>query len=108
MERTTAMSTPTTPEQVQQAAQQLIARCWADAEFKARLMADPTGTLKAEGYPVPEGHVIQVVESTASQNYFVIPPAPTAELSDETLDQVAGGLNTFCTACISCNPGACF
>jgi len=47
-----------TPEQVQQAAQQLIARCWADAEFKARLLADATGTLKAEGYPVPDGHAI--------------------------------------------------
>jgi len=88
------MSNPMTPEQAQQAAQQLIARCWADAEFKARLQADPTGTLKAEGYPVPDGHAIQVVESTADQSYLVIPPAPTDEISDEALDRVAGGLFT--------------
>jgi len=92
------MSTPMTPEQVQQAAQQLIARCWAEPEFKARLMADATGTLKAEGYPVPEGHVIQVVESSANQSYFVIPPAPTNEISDEALDQVAGG-GLYCACC---------
>ena len=91
------MSTPMTPEQVQQAAQQLIARCWAEPEFKARLLADATGTLKAEGYPVPEGHVIQVVESTTNQSYFVIPPAPSNDLSDESLDQVAGGF--FCCWC---------
>lgn len=84
------MNTPT-PEQAQQAAQQLIARCWADAEFKARLLAEPVATLKAEGIPVPEGHQIQVVESNASQSYFVIPPQPT-DLSDDTLDQVAGGI----------------
>lgn len=85
------MSTPMTPEQVQQAAQQLIARCWAELEFKARLLADANATLKAEGYPVPDGHVIQAVESTANQSYFVIPPAPSNDLSDESLDQVSGG-----------------
>jgi len=85
------MSTPMTPEQVQQAAQQLIARCWAEPEFKARLLADATGTLKAEGYPVPDGHAIQVVESTANQSYLVIPPVPSNEIADEALDGVAGG-----------------
>jgi len=80
-----------TLEQAQQVAQQLIARCWAEPEFKARLLADATGTLKAEGYPVSDGHVIQAVESTANQSYFVIPPAPSNDLSDESLDRVAGG-----------------
>jgi hypothetical protein len=89
-----------TPEQVQQAAQQLIARCWAEPDFKARLLADATATLKAEGYPVPEGHVIQVVESTASQSYLVIPPAPTNEISDEALDGVAGGVVCFYACCV--------
>ena len=93
------MSTPMTPEQVQQAAQQVIARCWADAEFKARLLADATGTLKAEGYPVPDGYAIQAVENTANQSYLVIPPAPTNDLSDESLDQVAGGFSCFCCFC---------
>jgi hypothetical protein len=88
-----------TPEQVQQAAQQLIARCWADAEFKARLLADATGTLKAEGYPVPDGHVIQVVESTANQSYLVLPPAPTNEINDEALDGVAGGAYGYTPNC---------
>jgi len=92
------MSTPMTPEQVQQAAQQLIARCWAEPEFKARLLADATATLKAEGYPVPDGHVIQVVESSANQSYLVIPPAPSNEISDEALDQVAGG-RPICVCC---------
>ena len=94
------MSTPMTPEQVQQAAQQLIARCWAEPEFKARLLADATGTLKAEGYPVPDGHAIQVVESTTNQSYFVIPPAPTNEISDEALNQVAGGGINFSVTCV--------
>ena len=90
------MSNSMTPEQAQQAAQQLIARCWAEPEFKARVLADATATLKAEGHPVPDGHVIQALESTANQSYFVIPPAPSNDLSDESLDQVAGG---WCACC---------
>lgn len=94
------MSTPT-PEQAQQLTQQLIARCWTDAEFKARLWADPVATLTAEGIPVPEGHQIQVVESNANQSYFVIPPQPS-DLSDEALDQMAGGVYYYSIVFCGC------
>jgi hypothetical protein len=35
--------------------QQVVAKCWADAEFKAKLLADPKAVLSAEGLIVPEG-----------------------------------------------------
>ncbi|GAB1394981.1 hypothetical protein MASR1M60_31450 [Rhodocyclaceae bacterium] len=70
--------------------QQLIAKCWADEAFKQKLLADPAGTLKAEGMAVPEGVTVRVVENTAQQFTLVIPPQPD-ELSDEALDGVAGG-----------------
>ncbi|MEY4757910.1 MAG: hypothetical protein RJA34_2808 [Pseudomonadota bacterium] len=71
--------------------QQLIAKCWADAAFKQRLLADPAGTLKAEAIAIPEGLKIKVVENTAQEFTLVIPARPT-ELSDEQLDAVAGGI----------------
>ncbi len=40
---------------------------------------------------VPEGVEIEVIESTQEKAYLVIPPKPVGELSDEDLDQVAGG-----------------
>ncbi|GAB1394974.1 hypothetical protein MASR1M60_31380 [Rhodocyclaceae bacterium] len=70
--------------------QQLIAKCWADEAFKQRLLADPVGTLKAEGIAVPEGVRVRVMEDTAQEVTLVI-PARSTELSDEVLSEVAGG-----------------
>jgi hypothetical protein len=70
--------------------QQLIAKCWADDAFKQRLLADPAGTLAAEGMAVPEGVTVRVVENGAQDVTLVIPARPT-ELSDEVLGGAAGG-----------------
>jgi hypothetical protein len=77
--------------------QQLIAKCWADDAFKQRLLADPAGTLAAEGMAVPEGMTLRVVEDTAQAVTLVIPLRPT-ELSDEEVGSVAagGGWCFFC------------
>ena len=75
----------------------VIAKAWADAEFKARLLANPAETLQAEGIETPAGVKLNVVENTNEQLYVVIPQAPH-KLSDEDLDSVAGG---FC-ACALC------
>ena len=69
---------------------QLIAKCWADEGFKRKLLADPAATLKAEGVESPAGLSIKAVENTDKVFHLVIPAKPT-ELSDEDLDQVAGG-----------------
>ncbi|MBK5966813.1 hypothetical protein CCR95_22745 [Thiocystis minor] len=69
---------------------QLIAKCWADDDFKQRLLGDTTGTLNAEGMEVPEGFMIDVVENTAHTFTLVIPERQT-ELSDEDLAHIAGG-----------------
>ncbi len=74
--------------------QQLIAKCWADEEFKKRLMANPREVLKQEGLEVPADISVQVVENTPTQMVLVVPPAPK-ELSDEQLSGVAGG-KCFC------------
>ncbi|GAB1394961.1 hypothetical protein MASR1M60_31250 [Rhodocyclaceae bacterium] len=71
--------------------QQLIAKCWADESFKQKLLADPAGTLKAEGIEMPAGVKVQAVENTAQQFTLVIPPKPD-DLSDEALEGVAGGM----------------
>ncbi|WP_295543576.1 NHLP leader peptide family RiPP precursor [uncultured Thiohalocapsa sp.] len=70
--------------------QQLIAKCWADEAFKQKLMADPAGTLAAEGMTVPEGVTVRVAENTAQDLTLVIPAKPT-ELSDEAVSGVSGG-----------------
>ena len=74
----------------EQAYEKVIAKCWADSAFKHQLMADPAGTLKSEGFELPEGLKVSAVENSAEQFTFVIPARP-AELTDETLEAVVGG-----------------
>ncbi len=68
----------------------ILSRCWSDASYKAKLLADPAGVFKAEGLPMPEGVELCVLEDTEQTVHLVIPARP-AELSDEMLDGLAGG-----------------
>ena len=80
---------------------QVIAKAWADADFKAKLIANPAATLKAEGIQLPKGLKVNVVENTAEQFHLVIPPNPKKlseddppnpkKLSEDDLNKVAGG-----------------
>ena len=70
---------------------QVVARAWADEDFKQRLLTNPAATLQAEGIAVPQGVELRAVENTDKVMYFMLPPKPGAELSDEQLDQLAGG-----------------
>lgn len=86
-------------EQMQQYSQ-IVAKCWADAEFKAKLMADPRGTLAAEGMAVPEGMDLRIVENTPGVAYVVLPEPPSeGELSEEQLSDVNGGTKG-CVCCV--------
>lgn len=81
----------------------VIAKAWSDADFKARLLANPAETLQAEGFAIPEGVKINAVENTTDQFYFVI-PQKVDELSEEDLDGISGGQQ--CTLCC-CSCGTC-
>ena len=70
--------------------QRIVLRCWADAEFKARLLADPAAVLQAQGVDVPADVQVRVAEDTAQRVHWVLPCRP-ASLSDEALEAVAGG-----------------
>lgn len=69
---------------------QIIAKCWADAAFKAQLETDPVATLKMLGVDVPAGVQLRVLSDTVQVRHLVIPASP-AGLSDEALEALAGG-----------------
>jgi len=71
----------------------ILSKCWADASFKQKLLANPAEVLKAEGVEIPAGYTIQVLENTDKVVNYVLPPNPNAELSDSELEAVAGGKN---------------
>jgi len=74
---------------------QLIAKAWSDPAFKARLVADPGAVFRAEGFHIPDGQEIKVLENTENLRHFVLPAAP-GELTDEQLERVAGGERGWC------------
>jgi len=55
----------------------IVAKAWADEDYKQRLLDDPASVLKAEGAELPEGVALKCVEATESQAWLVLPPRPT-------------------------------
>jgi hypothetical protein len=56
----------------------IVAKAWADEDYKQRLIKDPAAVLKAEGVDVPEGVEFKCVEATDKQAWLVLPSKPTA------------------------------
>jgi hypothetical protein len=101
---------------------QLVAMTWADPEFKQRLMTDPTAVLKEQGFELPSGVEVRVVENsdkvlhvpvqagtevrpvvnTVDVVYFPLPAKPT-EISDEQLDVAGYTMLACCTCCSGCS-----
>ena len=67
-------------------------RYYGDVALRTRVgAADPEETLAQLGITPPENMETRIVENTEDVVYFVLPPDPNAELSDESLSGVAGG-----------------
>ena len=69
---------------------ELVARTRTDDDFRQRLLADPAGTLRAEGISLPPEVKVKAVENTAEVLHIVL-PAKQEALSDEALDKVTAG-----------------
>lgn len=79
---------------------QLITQAIQDPAFRQRLVGNPKAVLAEQGLDVPEDVQINVLQESSTQYYLVLPALelPTgsgevAELSDEELEAVAGGVN---------------
>jgi hypothetical protein len=77
------------------ASTEIINRATRDPQFRQDLLQDPKRTVEGElGVQIPAGIEIRVVEESPSTLYLVLPPstiAPGQALSDQELEQVAGG-----------------
>lgn len=82
--------------------QKVVAKTWSDPAFKVRLTADPKSVLAEHGVSMPEGVEVKVVENSDRVVHLILPAKPTGDLSDEQLDQAAGG-----DAACSSGPGVC-
>ncbi|AFK56345.1 NHLP leader peptide family RiPP precursor [Tistrella mobilis] len=73
-----------------EALRQIITRAQEDAGFRGQLKAEPRAALKALlGVEIPSTMTVSVREDTPTHLHIVLPADHT--LSDEALEQVAGG-----------------
>ena len=54
----------------------VVAKAWADEEYKRRLLADPAAVAREEGVPLPAGLTLKVVEDAPGTRTLVLPPQP--------------------------------
>jgi hypothetical protein len=77
----------------------LIAKAWKDEAFAGELRTDPRAAIARElAVDIPADLEIKVLEETPTTLYLVVPPKPpaaaTGELTDDDLEQAAGGQST--------------
>ena len=74
---------------------EFAAHYYKDESLRARIgAANPEETLSLLGLDPPENMETRIVENTEDTVYFVFPPDPNAQLSDESLSAVTGGSST--------------
>ncbi|WP_027183154.1 NHLP leader peptide family RiPP precursor [Desulfovibrio inopinatus] len=74
----------------------IVAKSWADEEFKQRLLSDPTTVLAEEGVSFPAGAKVSVLEAKENEAVLVLPTKPTdAELGDVTEERLAAMVDAF-------------
>ncbi|ODH02071.1 NHLP leader peptide family natural product precursor [Nostoc sp. KVJ20] len=72
----------------------VAAKAWQNVAFRQELLSNPKAAIARElGTTLPENLQIHVFEEDTNNIYLVIPPVPQVdeELSEEALEQVAGG-----------------
>ena len=75
----------------------IVDKATGDAEFRARLLGDPKGTLEEElGVTIPASLSIEVHEESGATAHLVLPPG--SKLSEGDLRAVTAGFSIFTPA----------
>jgi Nitrile hydratase, alpha chain len=89
---------------------QIVARAWADPEFKARLMSDPQSVLREHGIE-PEACVeLRIVENSPGVQHIILPACPSGDMAEEelvptTVGYCYCGYSHSCGRCGRCGCG---
>jgi len=74
----------------------IVAKAWADDDYKQRFISDPATVLRAEGADVPEGVTFKVIEAQENENWIVLPPKPADTDMLEGEERLAAGMCCCC------------
>ncbi len=65
----------------------VVAKAWADEEYKLRLKEDTAAVLAEEGIETPANVKLRVIEDTPGMRTLILPPAPEAGGGAENLEE---------------------
>lgn len=83
----------------------VVAKAWADEDYKKNLLANPKEVLENEGLEIPEEKKINILENTKDTLNFVL-PMPDSTLDAEDLEDRKAA---FCLCHEICDgSGLCF
>lgn len=71
---------------------QLMAKAWADPDFKTKCLKSPKEALLEMGISLPDNVNIYIHENTKKERHLTIPMKPEEELSETELRKAAGGV----------------
>jgi hypothetical protein len=76
-----------------------LAPAVTDATARERFLADPRAVLAAAGLDLPEWFTVTAREGDAAELTITVPALldPDAELTEEQLNAVGGGLSGYCS-----------
>ena len=82
----------------------IIAKAWADDEYKQRFISDPAAVLREEGADVPEGVTFKILEAQANESWLILPPkqvdVDSIVMGEERLAALAIGCSFCCGVCL--------
>jgi len=54
----------------------IVAKAWADEDYKMNLLNDTDAVLKDEGFEIPAGLKIKIIEEPENTKIFILPQIP--------------------------------
>ncbi len=84
----------------------IVARAWADDQFKSRLLSNPKTVMREHGLDLPAEGEIRIVEDTPGVCHFVLPASPSGDLLEEELSP-SPGADSFSGICGRCGRCGC-
>jgi hypothetical protein len=80
----------------------IIAKAWADENFKNELLKNPSKVFKENGIELPSGTSVEVREYDPKKLHLTLPTKPGKEISEEKLSNIFAGQQTLSGCNWSC------
>jgi len=76
-----------TNEEMRKKFAKIVAKAWADDDYKKNLIENPKEILKQEGVEIPEKIKINIFENSATELHFVLPKKPDELLNINSIEK---------------------